>query len=99
VFDQLEVDSLQSDDRNLRALKKCDPCHHEEHEGNLEDWVNRPSVLGAPGRVVPLPGDTVNLNEEREDEENGAPHVRPLAPCDGEGMLRVVRVGGAVVDR
>ena len=95
----LEVDPLQADDGDLRALEKCDPRHHEEHEGNLEGGVNRPSVLGAPGWVVELLADAVDLDKERKQHECRAPKVRPLAPRDGEGMLRVVGVRGAVVDR
>jgi len=94
----LEVDALQADDGYLAALEESDPGHHEEHEGNLEDGVHLASVLGAPWWVVPLLGNAVHLHEEREEHQRGAPHIRPLAPRNGEGMLRVVGVGGAVVD-
>jgi hypothetical protein len=99
VLDLLKVHALQSNDGDLAALEERNPRHHEEHEGDLEGWVNRPSVLGAPRRVVELLADAVDLDEERKQHECRAPKVRPLAPRDGEGMLRVVGVRGAVVDR
>jgi hypothetical protein len=37
------------------------------------------------------------LHEERKEHQRGAPVVRPLAPRNGEGVLRVVGVRGAVV--
>jgi hypothetical protein len=98
VLDLLEVEALQSNDGDLGTLEERNPGHHEEHEEYLEDRVHLASVLGAPWWVVPLLGNAVHLHEECEEHQRGAPHIRPLAPRNGEGMLRVVGVGGAVVD-